>query len=323
MESILIEAELKDNNLRVDAFLASKLEGYSRAQVAHLIKDGLVSLGGRSLKASYKINGNEVFHLSFPAPSPSSIEPENIPLDILFSDDHLAVINKPVGLVVHPGAGIKNGTLCHALLYHFPEMVIGNQERPGIVHRLDKDTSGVMVVAKTQSALQALSQDFKDRAVKKIYRAFAYGEILAERFELKTGHARHPQNRLRFFTGLPVPAASSHHVRMAHSAFFVDKRGFGISSLKVTLHTGRTHQIRAHLADINHPLLGDHLYGGCRALTKNVPQALVSSIAFLQGQALHAETIEFPHPKTREMMSFSAPLPKELTLIDDILARIS
>lgn len=320
MLSTFIEANTNDKGQRVDAFLATKLENHSRAQVAHLIKDGLVSIGDRPVKASYKITGTEIFHVHSRARVPSSMKPENIALDILFSDDQIAIINKPVGLVVHPGAGIKTGTLCHALLYHFPEMALGNQERPGIVHRLDKDTSGVMVVAKSGKSLQVLSQDFKDRKVHKIYRAFAFGELDEERFELITGHARHPHNRLRFFTGLPVPAASSHHVRLAHSAFLVEKRRYGISSLKVTLHTGRTHQIRSHLADINHPLLGDHLYGGNRALSKNVPPALVEAIAQLQGQALHAETIEFPHPKTREMMSFSAPLPKELTSIDDILS---
>lgn len=135
MLSTFVESTIIDKGLRVDAFLAAKLENHSRAQVAHLIKDGLVSIGERAIKASYKITGTEIFHVRTKALEPSSIEPENIALDILFSDDQIAVINKPVGLVVHPGAGIRTGTLCHALLYHFPEMLMGNQERPGIVHR--------------------------------------------------------------------------------------------------------------------------------------------------------------------------------------------
>lgn len=319
MLTTLVEAQAMDAGQRVDTFLATKLDNFSRAQIGHLIKDALVTIGEKPIKASYKIIGSECIIVHLPKPQPSNMEAEAIPLDIIYSDEEIAVINKPVGLVVHPGAGVKTGTLCHALLYHFPNMIIGNQERPGIVHRLDKDTSGVMVVAKTHHAMQNLSQDFKDRRVTKIYRALAYGEMRTQKFELKTGHARHPHNRLKFFTGLPVPETSSTHVRMAHSSFIVERQAFGLCSLRITLHTGRTHQIRAHLADIHHPLLGDHLYGGVRTLNKGIPHGLVEAIDLLQGQALHAETIEFLHPKTRELMSFSAPLPQELLSIENYL----
>lgn len=319
MLSTVVEAHQTDAGQRIDAYLASKLDGFSRAQIGYLIKDALITIGEKPVKASYKIIGAERIVIQLPDPQPSHIEAEAIPLDILYSDDEIAVINKPVGLVVHPGAGVKTGTLCHALLYHFPTMIIGNQERPGIVHRLDKDTSGVMVVAKTHHAMQTLSQDFKDRHVTKTYRAFAFGEMKTHSFELKTGHARHPHNRLKFFTGLPVPEISSTHVRMAHSSFRVERQAYGICSLNVILHTGRTHQIRAHLADIKHPLLGDHLYGGTRTLNKAIPSGLFQAITLLQGQALHAETIEFPHPKTRELLRFSAPLPKELLNIENYL----
>ncbi len=323
MTELKINTSEKDRGERVDSFLAKSLMGFSRAQIASFIKDGHLSLAGKALKASYKILGSETLNLFIPPIKAASIEAENIPLDILYSDDYIAVINKPVNFVVHPGAGVKTGTLCHALLYHFPTMVIGHQERPGIVHRLDKDTSGVMVIAKTHDALQSLSEDFKNRKVKKIYRAFVHGEVKSTSFELITGHARHPQNRLRFTTALPVPTEANEHVRRAHSSFLTLHRGFGISSLRIELHTGRTHQIRAHLCDVNHPILGDYLYGGKRSLSKNMPSSLARAIEALHGQALHAESLGFRHPKTKEEMFFSAPLPKELAAIDEELSLAS
>ncbi|MCA9507104.1 MAG: RluA family pseudouridine synthase [Myxococcales bacterium] len=319
MPAVLIKTEDKDAGMRVDVFLSAQCPDFSRAQIGQFIKDGLVTINNRSIKASYKLMGGEPVCMMPPPPEISHIEPQALPLDILYSDDEIAVINKPKGLVVHPGAGVKTGTLCHALLYHFPSMMAHNQERPGIVHRLDKDTSGVIVIAKTPHALRILSQDFKDRAVNKFYRAFAYGEMQSTRFDLKTGHARHPHNRLRFFTRLPVPKIASSNVRMAHSAFEVQAQKHGVCSLKVKLYTGRTHQIRAHLADMNHPLLGDHLYGGARSLNKLAPIELVKAIDLLCGQALHAETIEFSHPKTRKLMSFTAPLPSQLMAIENYL----
>lgn len=323
MRTLKINASVEDRGERVDSFLAKTLEGFSRAQIAHFIKDGHLLLEQKVIKASYKILGSETIYLTVPPVQAARIEAENIPLDIIYSDDEIAVINKPVNLVVHPGAGVKTGTLCHALLFHFPNMVIGNEERPGIVHRLDKDTSGVMVIAKTHAAHQCLSEDFKNRRVKKIYRAFVHGSCASTSFELITGHARHPQNRLRFTTKIPVPLEANEHVRRAHSSFIVEKSAYGISSLKVELHTGRTHQIRAHLSDTNHPLLGDYLYGGKRSLNKNMPLSLADAIDALSGQALHAETLIFPHPRTKEIMSFSAPLSRNLAKIDDELSSLA
>lgn len=320
MDSSLIIAESKDSGQRIDVFLAQRLPEFSRAQLTEYIKKNLVTVNGKSLKPSHKIVGHESVLIQFPAITPSSLKPQNIPLDIIFDDDDIAVINKPAGLVVHPGAGVKEGTLCHALLYHFPNMVIGNEERPGIVHRLDKDTSGIMVVAKSHKAMQILSDDFKHRRVKKIYRALSYGEFQAQQFSLKTGHARHPHNRLRFSTRLPVPESPSSHVRLAHSDFVVLRQKYGISSLKVTLHTGRTHQIRAHLADIQRPILGDNLYGGnARCLSKNTPPGLNEAMQELSGQALFAETLELTHPISKAPMSFSAPLPALFSAIDSFL----
>ena len=235
---------------------------------------------------------------------------ENIALPIIFSDEHIAVVNKPAGLITHPGAGVHNGTLCNALLYHFPGMVVGNAERPGIVHRLDKDTSGVMVVAKTEEAHRHLSEQFKDRRVEKIYRALCYGEFVETAFELKTGHARHQHNRLRFSTKISLEKCHGSHVRIAHTSFFVEKSQFGLSMLTAILHTGRTHQIRAHLADIDHPLLGDEIYGGKRVISGRVPEDLRAAIGELKGQALHAEVLRFFHPKYGEKLSFTVEPPE-------------
>lgn len=317
-EKLTICASPEDKGQRLDQFLTKKL-GIARAQVVRLIKENEISaLGGKPVKPSYSILGHEQY-LANLAPKPSLLEPANIPLDILYSDAHIAVVNKPLGLVVHPGAGVKSKTLCHALLHHFPELLEASSDRPGIVHRLDRDTSGVMVVAKTAQALAKLSEDFKERKVKKVYRTLVWGEFSETHFELKTGHARHPFHRLRFFTKMPPPQVPSVHVRFAHTSFEIKKRGVGITEILATLHTGRTHQIRAHLADIDHPMLGDCLYGGKREPSR-ANQALRAAIESLKGQALHSERIEFNHPVSNERLSFSAPVPETMALISSHLA---
>jgi len=311
------KAEFSDRGTRLDSFLVDRLPGYSRSHLSRLIKEGLVSCDGSvTNKPSYHINGQELVEVVQPKPQACVIEAQDLPLEIIFSDEHLAVINKPVGLVVHPGAGVKNGTLCNALVHHFPDLGVGAIGRPGIVHRLDKDTSGVMLIAKTDQAMQALSADFKNRQVKKIYRALCHGELAQSQFELITGHARHPFNRLKFFTGLPAPKSPLSPVRMAHSSFTVLHASFGLSMLRVQLHTGRTHQIRAHLADLGHPLVGDQLYGARHAYTKYLPSEMTDALESFIGQALHAEIIEFAHPFSRQILSFSAPLPQQFIVIE-------
>lgn len=309
-----IAATIEDKGQRFDQFLTKQL-AIPRAQVGKLIKSCAILCDEKPIKASQLILGHEIFAVT-PPETVQLLVPENIALDILYSDDDIAVINKPVGLVVHPGAGIKTGTLCHALLYHFPKLLEAGGDRPGIVHRLDKDTSGVMVVAKNAQALAKLSEDFKERRVKKTYRTLAWGEIKEFCFELKTGHARHATNRLRFTTKLSVPEVPTPHVRMAHTSFKVLKRGFGLTELSAIIHTGRTHQIRAHLSDIDHPLVGDALYNGKREISGKVSPKLKEALLSFKAQALHSERLEFNHPKTNEPMSFSAPIP-------DILARAS
>jgi 23S rRNA pseudouridine1911/1915/1917 synthase len=315
---IRICAETTDAGSRLDLFLTKKLPPFSRAQIAKLIKGGHVTAKEAPIKAAQLILGHENFWISLPKKELGGIIPKLLPLEIVFSDEHIAVINKPSGLAVHPGAGIQTDTLCNALLYHFPDIHIGHTLRPGIVHRLDKDTSGLMVVAKNDVAHRILSDDFKHHRIKKRYRAFCFGEIDLDRFSLITGHVRHPYNRLRFFTGIPVPKKPTKNLRLAHTDIEVLRRRFGMSEVCAYLHTGRTHQIRAHLADRGYPLLGDKLYGGRRSLSPTIPQELHLAIASLKGQALHAEGLEFKHPLTKSSLDFNVPLPKDLALLSHI-----
>lgn len=315
----IIKVSPENTGSRLDVFLASAVSGQSRAQITKLIKMGLVKGPFITLKPSQLVSCGENYQIEIPKLVNTSLTPQEIPLEILFSDEHIAVINKPQGLVVHPGAGVYENTLCHALLHYFPDMEIGNAQRPGIVHRLDKDTSGVMVIAKHQRAHQILSDAFKARCVKKIYRAFCHGLVEKKSFELITGHVRHPYNRLRFFTGLAAPKSVGGNVRLAHSSFVVCKTAAHITELLVLIKTGRTHQIRAHLSDIGHPLLGDVVYGGKKELLKSTPLALSEAVTNLNGQALHAESLEFSHPITKELMTFTAPLPQNLSVISGLL----
>jgi 23S rRNA pseudouridine1911/1915/1917 synthase len=308
---LIITASIEDARVRVDQFLAAKMPHLSRSLISKFIKLGSITThDGLAIKPSQLVVGSEQFYFTQPARTTSAMKAEPIPLPIIFSDEHIAVVDKPAGLVTHPGAGVNNGTLCNALLYHFPGMTVGNVERPGIVHRLDKDTSGLIVIAKTEEAHRNLSEQFKDRRVEKMYRALCHGEFDETRFELKTGHARHHHHRLKFSTKLSLEKCDGAHVRLAHTSFRVEKSRYGFTMLIAHLHTGRTHQIRAHLADRDHPLLGDELYGGKRVISAQVPEGLRLAIGALHGQALHAEALHFYHPKTGEHLKFTVEPPE-------------
>lgn len=302
-----ITANSEHKGLRADVFLCGQLKDVSRSQISSWLKSGIITSSTK--KPSSILQGGETFRVTFQPPSKSFMASENIPLEIIYCDDHIAVINKPKGMVVHPGAGAKSGTLCNALLHHFPDMAIGNVERPGLVHRLDKDTSGIMVIAKNNQALNALTKAFKDRKVKKIYRAFCFGKLPIITWDVKSGHRRHPLQRLKFTTHIDVPTEENQEIRFAHTTFKELKHAFGISFIEAQIHTGRTHQIRAHLADRGFPIIGDELYGKKRTLSKNVQNALQETIERFQGQALHAYKLEFDHPILGTPLSFSAPMP--------------
>lgn len=315
-QEIFIQARPEHAGLRLDSFLTTMLSEYTRAQLNRIIKDNYVSINNQYVKPSFKLTGCESIIFKAPVKKSSNLIAQNLNIEIIYSDDHLAIINKRAGMTVHPGAGVYDNTLVNALLYYFPNIETGGTDRPGIVHRLDKNTSGLIIIALTHQAHVALTNAFKQREIEKIYSAFCYGEPEEVSFELKTGHVRHAYNRLKFFTGLAVPLSPSSPVRFAHTSFKRIKSSFGVTELEAKLFTGRTHQIRAHLADINHPLLGDKLYGGLRMLSAQAPKDLIASINQLAGQALHAQRLCFEHPVTKKVMIFEAPLP-------DYLARIS
>ncbi len=282
---------------RLDRYLSSAT-GLPRSQIQRLVKAGRVLVEGRRPKASATALPGQQISLSIPPPQPSTLTPEPIPLDILHEDSDLMVLNKPAGLVVHPAPGHQTGTLVHAILYHCPDLPgIGEERRPGIVHRLDKETSGVMVVAKTDAAMASLATQFKGRRVKKTYIALVHGEVKATEGQISADIGRHERDRKRMAIG-------TRKGREAVTTYRVIKRLGGLTLLQLQPQTGRTHQIRVHLSAIGHPVVGDKVYGGRRER-----KAAVSLTA--ERHLLHAWKLGFFHPRTNEWMEFEAPLPPD------------
>lgn len=307
---------------RLDVFLAGALEGLSRSRLKALIDDGQVTVDGAPARASRKVVPGEVVVVIEPPPPPAELIAEDLELSVLYEDEHLLVVDKPAGMVVHPGAGNPRGTLANAIRFRAPHVIIGGEERPGIVHRLDKDTSGALVVALDDETHRALSRAFQEREVEKTYLAFCLGRPRKEEVELITGHARHAVERKRFTTKLPAPEEGGPvgGVRRAHTRFRVLRSAEGVSELEVHLITGRTHQIRAHLADYGYPLVHDELYGGGRPEKRLREGAVRDAVRGLERQALHAWRLAFTHPKTGERLSFEAPLPEDLARLERALA---
>jgi 23S rRNA pseudouridine1911/1915/1917 synthase len=292
---------------RLDSFLAAQVEGWSRARLQRLIEDADVLVNGHASKSSYKLHLNDEIEVELIAPLSKSFAPENIPLEMVYEDDELIVVNKPAGIVVHPAAGVASGTLANALAFHFQDLsTSGGSVRPGIVHRLDKGTSGLMVVAKTDSAHEDLADQFRDREVFKSYVALVHGQI-----EKRTGQIDQPIARDR---GNRTRMAVVRGGRPSLSIYRVRKRFERFTLVNVELKTGRTHQIRVHMAWLKHPVVGDEAYGSGR--DKTVPDHQIrSAIAKLGRQFLHAEQLGFRHPRTKEEMRFTAPLPSELQAV--------
>ena len=290
--------------LRLDAFLASQIEGWSRARLQRLIEAEDVLVNGKPAKASHKLREHDELEVELTAPGTTSFTPEPIPIEIVYEDDTLVVVNKPAGLVVHPAAGIHSGTLANALAYHFQQLPNATSVRPGIVHRLDRDTSGLLVVAKTESALENLSDQFRARTVYKSYVALVHGRVQSDSGRIEQPLARDPSNRTRM--------AVVRGGRSALSIYRVSRRFNRFTLLDVELKTGRTHQIRVHLAWIKHPVVGDETYGGGRDNTVLDPR-LKSQIRNLGRHFLHAEKLAFTHPATGERVLFNSSLPVELS----------
>ena len=291
-----------DEGKRLDAYLAASVDGWSRARLQRLIEAGDVLVNGKASKVSYKVAASDEVEVELTPPPASNFTPENIPLNIVYEDAHVIVVNKPAGLVVHPAAGAYSGTLANALAYHFQRLSNAGSIRPGIVHRLDKDTSGLMVVAKTEAAHENLTDQFRAREVFKSYIALVYGVIKEESGRIEQPIARDPRNRTR----MAVVAGG----RGALSLFKVRRSYDSFTLVDVELKTGRTHQIRVHLSWLKHPVVADELYSGGRE--NNLDVKLRAQIRKVNRQFLHAEQLGFHHPQTGEQMHFSAPLPDGL-----------
>jgi 23S rRNA pseudouridine1911/1915/1917 synthase len=295
--------------LRLDSFLASRLKDISRTRVQHAIQDGDILVNQHVSKPSYRLRDGDHIEIDLPEPAPVELIPEAIPLSILFEDDVLIVVDKPAGMVVHPGAGIESGTLANALVYHFNTLSnAAGRIRPGIVHRLDKDTSGLLVVAKNDLAHQRLSDQFREREVFKIYIALVYGRVSTERGEIEARIGRGTHNRTR------MAVLKGGAGRPAHTIYEVAHRYQDFTLLKVQIKTGRTHQIRVHLAHIGHPVVGDVNYGGGR-INSVYNVSIKRAVQALGRHFLHSTELAFNHPRSEHRLEFSSPLPPELSAL--------
>ena len=295
MEPILLRASEESKNQRLDAFLASSLDGLTRSQATRLIESGEVAVNGRAVSKSYKLAGGEDVAVTLPEPEPVEVVPQDIPLDVVYEDADVIVVNKPSGMVVHPAPGHPDGTLVNALLYHCAGTLsgVGGALRPGIVHRIDRDTSGLIIAAKNDAAHQYLSAQLADHTLARTYECIVVGKLREDRGAVDAPIARHPTDRKR----MAVVAGG----REAVTHWEVIARYPGYTHVRCRLETGRTHQIRVHMAYIGHPILGDTVSGA----KKEVPG--------LTGQCLHAVGLRFLHPRTHEVMELSCPLPDEFT----------
>lgn len=293
------EFQIEQKSGRVDKYLTTELETMSRSKVQNLIADGYVFVNGETIKANYKLETGDKVEVFVPEPEAVDVEAEDIPLDIIYEDKDIVLVNKAQGMVVHPGAGNPNGTLVNALLFHIKDLSgINGEIRPGIVHRLDKDTSGILIVAKNDEAHVNLSEQLQNRTVKRKYWALVHGVLPHEHGTINAPIGRDPKDRQKFTVIKGGKEAISH--------FRVLERIQKFSLMEVSLETGRTHQIRVHLNYIDHPVAGDKIYGPKKSLEGN-------------GQFLHARMLEFTHPRTGETMSFEAELP---ALFEETLDRL-
>jgi len=290
---------------RLDRFLAGEIPQQSRSQIQRIIEEGHVTHSRvKAVKANTECREGDAVTITLPDLAPSTAAAEDIPLEILFDDDDIVVVNKPAGMVVHPAAGNPSGTLVNALLHHVKNLSgIGGEARPGIVHRLDKGTSGVMVVAKHDAAHQELARQFHDREVEKEYVALVWG-LVQQRKRINAAIGRDPKNRLKMST-----RASRARDAVTRVTWSRDLKG--VTLCRIAIHTGRTHQIRVHLSAIGHPIVGDALYGGVH---RRVPHPL-RAVTKVTRPFLHAETLTFTHPRTKERMTFTAPLPPDLEAV--------
>ena len=293
MEVLTLQPNKEDAGQRVDAWLAANLEDVTRSAAQRLLEEGRVTCGGKALAKNYKLNGTETVEVCLPDPEPVDVLPQDIPLDVVYEDADVIVVNKPKGLVVHPAPGHPDGTLVNALLHHCGDSLsgIGGELRPGIVHRIDRDTSGLIIAAKNDFAHQKLAAQLQDHTLARVYRCIVVGNLREDAGTVDAPIGRHPVDRKK----MAVVANG----RPAVTHWRVLERLRGCTYVECRLETGRTHQIRVHMAHLGHPILGDTVYGA----KKPVPG--------LQGQCLHAVGLRFRHPRTGELVELSCGLPEE------------
>jgi 23S rRNA pseudouridine1911/1915/1917 synthase len=309
MSPVELTVEDEQAGLRLDRFLVSMLEAHSRSQIQRLIEGGHVTLGTRAAKSNAVLKAGERVQVTIPEAAESELAREDLPVEVLYQDEDLAVVNKPPGMVVHPGAGHASGTLVNALLHHMPDLSgIGGELRPGIVHRLDRGTSGVMVVAKNDAAHQELARQFHDREVEKEYIALVWGVVQAGR-RIDAAIGRDPGDRQKM-------SARAKHAREAVTRITRAVHLPGLTLCQVAIHTGRTHQIRVHLSAIGHPVVGDALYGGIHRRVAGD----IRAVQRLERPFLHAARLAFHHPREGHALEFVAPLPDDLQgVLNDLL----
>ena len=301
-----IQVENEFDNCRLDRFLTEKFKDMSRSFIQKQIKDGLVKVNGKAVKSSYKLQSGDKVQMSICEPKDIAIVPENIPLDIIYEDSDIILINKPKQMVVHPAPGHYSGTLVNALMYHCGDELSGINGcmRPGIVHRIDMDTTGSLVVCKNDKAHQSLSEQLKEHSIRRIYVAIVHGNIKEDSGTVNAPIGRHPTDRKKMSTHCK-------NGRNAITHYKVLERFGDYTYIQCELETGRTHQIRVHMASIGHPLVGDEVYGPKKCPFKG-----------LQGQTLHARTLGIIHPSTGEYLEVNAPLPEYFVDLLDRLRNI-
>ena len=293
MEILTLQPNKEAAGRRVDAWLAANLEDVTRSAAQRLLEEGRVTCGGKPLAKNYKLTGSETLEVALPEPEPVDVTPQDIPLNVVYEDDDVIVVNKPKGLVVHPAPGHPDGTLVNALLYHCGDSLsgVGGELRPGIVHRIDRDTSGLIIAAKNDFAHQRLAAQLQDHTLARIYHCIVVGNLREDAGTVDAPIGRHPVDRKKM--------AVAANGRPAVTHWRVLERFQGFCYVECRLETGRTHQIRVHMAHIGHPILGDTVYGN----KKPVPG--------LHGQCLHAVGLRFLHPRTGEAVELHCELPEE------------